>query len=100
MNSFGLHITKYLLFNNDIKFINNDIISIQYVVGIFGIRPGEFQVQGREYYGSSTKDYVYMNYSLRKHVCLCVHKNLCFGFEWPTESVNASARKLATRINE
>jgi hypothetical protein len=94
MNSFGLHIAKYLLFNNGIKFINNDIISIQYVAGIFGIRPGEIQVQGREYYGSSTKNYVYMNYSLRKHVCLCVHKNLCFGFKLPTESVNASACKL------
>ena len=94
MNPFRFHITKYLLFNNGIKFINNDIISIQYVVGIFGIRPGEIQVQGREYYGSSTKGYVYMNYSLRKHVCLCVHKNLCFGFKLPTESVNASACKL------
>ena len=82
MNSFGLHITKYLLFNNDIKFINNDIISIQYVVGIFGIRPGEIQVQGREYYGSSTEDYLYMNYSLRKHVCLCEHKNFCFNLKW------------------
>ena len=49
---------------------------------------------GREYYGSSTKDYVYMNYSIRKHVSLCVHKILCFGFKLPTESVNASACKL------
>ena len=43
-NSFGLHITKYLLFNNRIKNINKDIISIQYIFGIFSIRPGEIQV--------------------------------------------------------